>query len=283
MAMLLEPDVIARTWGPRSNPVDGSPPKDAPFWPEAIAAVKRRHPDFLFVAEVYWDMEWKLQQEGFDFTYDKRLYDRLEHGPARPVREHLMAAPDFRDRSLRFLENHDEPRAAFTFQPLPRHQAAAVVAFLVPGLRFFHEGQFEGRRQHVSMHVGRRPPEPLDEPVRAFYDRLLGVLRRPELHEGSWRLLSCRPAWSGNPTDDNFIASIWERGDTRTLIAVNYAGTQSQCLVDPGIPALRSKSWRLDDLMSDARYVRSGDELSDRGLFLDLPPWGYNVFELTPA
>ena len=40
-------------------------------------AIKRRHPGFTFVAEVYWDMEWELQQAGFDFTYDKRLYDRL--------------------------------------------------------------------------------------------------------------------------------------------------------------------------------------------------------------
>ena len=58
-------------------PADGSPPKDNPFWPEAIAAIKRRHPEFMFVAEVYWDMEWELQQAGFDYTYDKRLYDRL--------------------------------------------------------------------------------------------------------------------------------------------------------------------------------------------------------------
>jgi glycosidase len=97
MAMLVQPEIIQRTWGDRSRPVDGSPPKDAPFWPEAISAVKRRHKQFLFVAEVYWDMEYELQQAGFDYTYDKRLYDRLVAQAATPVREHLMADPSFQD------------------------------------------------------------------------------------------------------------------------------------------------------------------------------------------
>ena len=117
MAMLLQPEIIQKTWGDRSRPSDGSPPKDNPFWPEAIAAIKRRHGDFKFVAEVYWDMEWALQQAGFDYTYDKRLYDRLVAQVATPVREHLMADPAFQDHSMRFLENHDEPRAAATFPP----------------------------------------------------------------------------------------------------------------------------------------------------------------------
>ena len=103
------------------------------------------------------------------------------------MREHLRADPEFQDRSARFLENHDEPRAAATFPP-GKHQAAAVITFFVPGLRFFHEGQLEGRRVHVSMHLGRRPPEPRDDRLAAFYERLLGCLRRPEAHEGRWQL-----------------------------------------------------------------------------------------------
>ena len=102
MAMLVVPEVFERTWGIACQP----------FWPKATAAVRQRHPDFTFMAEVYWDMEWTLQQQGFDFTYDKRLYDRLREMHARPVREHLCADPDYQDHMARFLENHDEPRAA---------------------------------------------------------------------------------------------------------------------------------------------------------------------------
>jgi glycosidase len=112
MAMLLLPDVIERTWGVRAQPADGSRAVDGPFWPEAIVAVRARHASFIFMAEVYWDREWDLQQQGFDYTYDKRLYDRLAARQVAEVRGHLDADPEFQRKSVRFLENHDEPRAS---------------------------------------------------------------------------------------------------------------------------------------------------------------------------
>jgi len=279
MAMLLQPQIIQKTWGDRSRPSDGSPPKDNPFWPEAIAAIKRRHPQFVFMAEVYWDMEWELQQAGFDLTYDKRLYDRLVAGNATPVREHLWADGAYQDRSVRFLENHDEPRAAAAFTPA-MERAAAVVAFTARGMRFFHEGQFEGRRVHVSMHLGRRPWEPVDDELRAFYGRLLECLKRPEFHEGRWQLAAVRPAWAGNPTHQQLIVSSWQSGERRALVAVNYGAAQAQGYVTTGMSGLRGRSFTLVDLMGDARYQRAGDDLVGAGLYLDMPPWGYNVFDL---
>ena len=146
MAMLVLPDVFERTWGQRA-PL---------FWPTATQRVRERVPGFLFMAEVYWDLEWTLQQQGFDYAYDKRLYDRLREGHARPVREHFHAGLDYQNKLARFLENHDEPRAAATFS-LEVHQAAAVISFLSPGLRFFHQGQFEGRKKRISPHLVRGP------------------------------------------------------------------------------------------------------------------------------
>ena len=149
------------------------------------------------MAEVYWDMEWTLQQQGFDYTYDKRLYDRLREHHARPVREHLCADMDYQDKLARFLENHDEPRAAATFAP-EVHAAAAVLTYLSPGLRFFHQGQFEGRRTRISPHLVRGPDEPVDGQLAQFYARLLPVLRRPMVRDGRWSLLECVPAWHDN-------------------------------------------------------------------------------------
>ena len=82
----------------------------------ATKTVREKNPGFLFMAEVYWDLEWTLQQQGFDYTYDKRLYDRLREGHAEPIREHFYAEPDYQVKLARFLENHDEPRAAATFE-----------------------------------------------------------------------------------------------------------------------------------------------------------------------
>src|SRR5262245_46433641 len=161
MAMLVLPDVFERTWGRRPEP----------FWPRVIQQVRARVPGFCFMAEVYWDREWTLQQQGFDYAYDKRLYDRLRDGRARPLREHLYASLDYQDKLARFLENHDERRAAATFAP-EMHEAAALITYLSPGLRFFHQGQFEGRTIRISPHLVRAPGEPRHERMERFYDRL---------------------------------------------------------------------------------------------------------------
>jgi hypothetical protein len=279
MAMLVRPDVFQKTWGERSVPIDGSAPINAPFWQDAIQAIKAEYPNFKFIAEVYWDREWELQQEGFDFTYDKRLYDRLRSGSGRAVREHLWATPEFQNRSVRFLENHDEPRAAAVF-PLEVHRAAATIAFLVPGMRFFYDGQFEGRRAHPSMHVCRRPAEEPDPAVQDFYRRLLPCLKRTEVHEGVWHLWPCRSAWEGNGTWEDMIVCTWTAGNQRTLVAVNYAPVAGQCYATLDLPGLAGETFELTDRLSGVRYERQGDGLRTNGLYLDMPPWGHHVFEM---
>jgi hypothetical protein len=271
MAMLVLPDVFERTWGRRA-PL---------FWPEATRRVRERAPGFRFMAEVYWDLEWTMLQQGFDYAYDKRLYDRLREGHARPVREHLYAGLDYQMKLARFLENHDEPRAAATFPP-GVHEAAAVVTFLSPGLRFFHQGQLEGRKKRISPHLVRAPLEPADGAVRSFYDGLLAVLRRPAIRDGQWRLLECVPAWDGNGTWDGFIAWSWEGDDAqRLLIVVNYAANQGQCYVRLSLSDLSGRHVQLKDMMSAASYERDGSDLVSRGLYLDMPPWSYHVFDMT--
>ena len=217
-------------------------------------------------------------QQGFDYCYDKSLYDRLLSREAGAVRAHLWADLAYQNRLARFLENHDEPRAAHDFPP-PLHQAAAVITFFTPGLRFFHEGQLEGRRVKVSMHLGRRPEEPVDSELQEFYGKLLACLKRPEVRDGRWQLLKIRPAWEGNPTWDRFLAFAWE-DDTnqRLLITVNYGPTQGQCHVTLPFVDLSGKKVILQDLMTESSYEREGDDLLTQGLYVDLPAWGFHVF-----
>jgi hypothetical protein len=273
MAMLILPDVFERTWGKRPEH----------FWPRTIERVKRAEPSFLFMAEVYWDLEWELQQQGFDYTYDKRLYDRLVEGHARPVRDHFRADMAFQQRSARFLENHDEPRAASTFDPL-KHEAAAILTFLCPGLRFIHQGQMEGFTRRIPVHLGRGPAEGTDAAIRSFYEKLLGCVHRIEARNGEWMLLDADPAWDDNWTSDCFICSAWQGADSKVLLSmVNYAPNQSQCYVRLPFGELAGKTVRLKDLMGHEVHDRSGNDLLSRGLYLDVPAWGYNVFELTTS
>ncbi len=124
---------------------------------------------------------------------------------------------DYQNKLARFLENHDEPRAAATFPP-GIHEAAAVITFLSPGLRFFHQGQFEGRKKRISPHLCRGPG-------RASRSSACAVLRpaarrrcaRPALRDGKWQLLECAPAWDGNWTYDCFVAFAWQGAGRRPL------------------------------------------------------------------
>jgi glycosidase len=270
MAMLVLPDVFERTWGRRPHS----------FWPQATQQIRVQVPDFCFMAEVYWDLEWTLQQQGFDYAYDKRLYDRLREGHARPVREHFHAGLDYQDKLARFLENHDEPRAATSFAR-DIHQAAAVITFLTPGLRFFHQGQFEGRRKRISPHLVRAPMEPLDKELQSFYDRLLSVLNQSALRDGHWQLLECVPAWEGNGTWDCFLVFAWQGpAGNRLLVTVNYAPNQSQCYVRIPFADLIGRALQFRDLLGTASYDRDGSDIVSRGLYLDTPPWGYHLFEV---
>lgn len=272
MAMLVLPDVFNSTWGIPCNL----------FWPQAIQIVHAKNPAFCFMAEVYWDLEWALQQQGFDYTYDKRLYDRLKEGYALPVREHFYAGLKFQNRLARFLENHDEPRAAAEF-PSGKYEAAALLTFFSPGLRFFHQGQFEGRKKRISPHLVRAPEEPVNHDLENFYIRLLKLLQQPVFRNGDWQLLECLPIWEENHSNVNYIAFAWRGNqDDNMLIVVNYSPVWSQCYVKLPFPGLENRQLILQDQLRDIAYVREGSELQTTGLYLDEPGWNTYVFAVSP-
>jgi hypothetical protein len=272
MAMLLLNQIFERTWGSRAGQ---RPPTE--YWADVIPAVRRGHPNFRFIAEAYWDLEWELQQHGFDFCYDKRLYDRLEHEDAESVRLHLCADLAYQRKLLRFLENHDEPRAAATFSPA-KEQAAAVTISTLPGARLFHEGQFEGGSVRLPVFLGRRPAEPANGALQTFYDKLLAAINAPIFRDGEWKLCQ-RSGWPDNESCQNLVAWSWVKDDDRRLIAVNLSDSAVQARVQVPWKEVRGKTWRLIDALSDATYDRDGDEMAASGLYLELGPWSYSFFQ----
>ena len=223
MAMLVLPDVFERTWGLQPKP----------FWPEATQRVRKQFRTSCLWPRSIGICEWTYSSRDSTTLMINGFYDRLREGHAAPVRGHLCADPDYQRKMARFLENHDEPRAAGTFS-VEMHRAAAVITFLSQGLRFFHQGQFEGRRKRISPHLVRAPSA-RDEVLRAFYDELLGVLQRQTVRDGQWQLLECAPGWEGNWTSDCFVVFAWQdSSQERLLVAVNYATTKvsamSACL-----------------------------------------------------
>jgi hypothetical protein len=278
MAMLMTNDIFARTWGGRTGP---APAGD--FWPAVIGELRIRHPETVLIAEAYWDAEWDLLQQGFDFCYDKRLYDRLIAGDAPAVREHLRADTGFQGRLLRFAENHDEPRIADLLNSDAERAVAGVIATL-PGATLWHDGQFEGRRVRAPVFLSRRPDEPPDAELAGWYRNLLAVVAGHRVRTGAWQLIEAgdRP---GRPSGGGLIAWSWagaaEAG--RHVVVVNLSGEPAEGLIPldwPDSPGLPGRGWRLADLLTGAVEERDGGDLAGAGLPVALGPWQFRLLAL---
>jgi hypothetical protein len=271
VAMLLLPDVIERTWGKLAD----EPPGD--FWREAIGALRAEGRDSLLVAEAYWGTEPALIERGFDYAYDKGLYDELLAGKAEAVRERVAAPFAELSRGVHFLENHDEPRAAPTFGE--KRAAAAAVTFGVPGLRFFHEGQDEARRLHVPVQLARAPEEDADEDSVAFYRKLRAILSDRTYLDGEWSALEARPAGPDDPPPP-IVAGAWRLGTAWRIWVANLSGETAHARLPMPVEENGPKTLVMRDDLSGRDFERHRNEIRQPGLFIELGAWGAHFLRL---
>jgi hypothetical protein len=273
MAELLLNEVFARTW---HGSAGQAPEMD--YWRAIISPVRNAHPDLICLAEAYWGMEQKLQDQGFDFCYDKLLYDEFRDADVAGVRRHLSAPAAYQKKVVRFLENHDEPRAASVFSPAKVRAGAAAIATL-PGVALFHEGQLEGRRVRVPVFLRRRPEEPVDLPLQMFYEELLQAVKAPIFRHGEWTLCEIT-GWPDNHTADNLVAWRWVMGAERRLVVVNLSEGDAAGRVHARWDGLGIGQCRLVGLLPETNYLRDIDEMQSVGLYVKLGPWGFHFFEV---
>ena len=181
-------------------------------------------------------------------------------------------------RMVRFIENHDEPRAAATF-PEGKGRAAAVAVLTLTGAKLLHEGQFEGMKMRLPVFLGRRPAEPIDHDLAAFYGRLLKAINRDVFRDGQWRLCE-RSGWPDNQSFLNILAWCWVRDEERYLIIINFGKGTAQARVRVPLNELAGKTWRLVDELSGEAFERRGDEMAGPGLYGDLGPWKFHFLRL---
>jgi hypothetical protein len=275
MAMLALNNVFKGTWG-NVLKANGFDVPQTEFWKDAIEKVKNVRNDFLFIAETYWDLEWTLQQLGFDYTYDKKLTDRLISGEVIDIYEHLLAEHDYQKKSVRFIENHDEERAATIFAK-EKSKAAAVIISTIQGMRFYNDGQFEGKKIKLPVQLGREPEEPVVTGLTEFYDKLLSITSAEIFKKGKWNLLNPISSWAGNKTYERILVWMWTYKDEKRLVVINYSETVATCRIKIDVKGY-PEEFLIKDLLADQVYLRSAGEILNLGLFIELKPYHSHIF-----
>ncbi len=276
MAMLALNGVFGNVWG---EFLAGYPKPETEFWSEAIRQVKRQRPDFLFIAEVYWGLDQKLQELGFDFTYDKQLYEKLRYATPEEIRNYLAADTPYLKHSAHFIENHDELRAVTAFGR-ERSQAAAAIMSTLPGLHIFHDGQFSGRRVRLPVQLGREPEEIPDAGMVQFYERLLAIGNTPAFHDGEWELLELNRAWEGNESHRNLLAWYWRYAGETRIVVVNYSRNPAQGRLKVPLPEANPGRLLFLDELTGTTYVRDPGEVGSQGLYIALEPYHAHIFNM---
>jgi hypothetical protein len=274
MAMLMMNDVFLQTWGWR-----GVQPLKQSFWTHIIGTVKKASPDFLFIAEVYWGLEYALHLEGFDYTYDKTLYDRLLEGNVDGMYHHLSAHIDFIKKNIRFIENHDEPRAASSLG-IERSRPAAVMIHTLPGAVLLHDGQFVGRRIKLPVQITRQPNEYEHPALYQFYKQVLEEASHDIYRYGKWTLFP-RQAMQGGVGHHNIIAYGWVYENDYRLIVLNMNGSWSQAQIDLSQwTVLGNASVEFRNVLQNTTSEYDGLNILEQGLNVDLDPFSARIYHL---
>lgn len=278
MAMLPLNNIFFNTWiGVIKK--HGYERPDKEFWEVAIDEVKKKRSDFLFIAETYWDLEWQLQNLGFDFTYDKRLTDRLISGDVKSIKDHLNAEISYQDRSVRFLENHDEDRAIVKLGR-ERSMAAAVIISTIPGIAFYFDGQCEGKKVKLPLQLAREPEEKRDEKIKEFYRNLFSITKEEIFRNGEWRLLEPIAVNQNDQSYENLFAWEFRYENQLRIIVVNYSTVTSRCRLKFNIGEDLTEI-QLNDLLNKNNYKRSVKEITEKGLFVELKSFNSHIFSIS--
>jgi glycosidase len=271
MVMLMLNKVFKNAWG---SYVSESAPQEE-FWPQAIRAVKADAPLFVFGAEVYWGLEWEVQEIGFDYTYDKILYDRLLMSSPQDILGHLSAEHLYQKRSIRFISNHDEqtPTAAFGVE---KSKAAATVVATISGMRLFTIPQLWGAKERLPIQYIPKDFE-IDHDIFNFYKKLLSIVNDPCFHGGQASMKSIRPVNDEDQTSSNIMAWVWTQFTTCKIVAINYSGAPAHCRL-PIDRAPKDEILQITEEFTQQVLRVSTDEAKKIGLRLEFKPYECKIF-----
>ncbi|KAN0012235.1 hypothetical protein ACTFIU_007533 [Dictyostelium citrinum] len=277
MAYLLLNSLFGSNWATQLQSWGYEQPAQE-FWTVAIDIVKQEYPDIIFLAEVYHPYEENLQQVGFDYTYDKMLHDILNGGDMNAVRAWISGhSKQFTTHSAHFISNHDEPRGANFFGSWWRSDAAALITYTLPGLRFFWWGDFQGYSNQLDVHLRREQSEPAIADAMAFYQTLTSIVSDPVFKNGEFTYLNC----TNDQESWNLVAYKWTYQNERRLCVLNFSDQQGtgNIILDDAEPINGNDTIPVTDLLSNTTYYRSSEQMRTTGLYVIINSWYGQIFK----
>ncbi|KAH3756646.1 alpha amylase, catalytic subfamily protein [Pelomyxa schiedti] len=278
MAYIVLNDLFYETWSTQLNSWGWSRPSTE-FWADAISQVKKNFPKIIFLAEVYGDSQYTLQSEGFDFTYDKELLDRLKANNLDYVRSWITGnTASFFAHSAQFIENHDEDRAVAVFGSTTKADAAAMVVMTLPGMRFYFQDQWLGYKNKLDVHLRRATSESAISSVTSMYTTLNSIISDVSFTSGTWNY--CTVSNSG----DSWRLMAWRwnyANSSKRLVVVNFSDASgSGYIVIPDVVSdTGSDTVTITELWTNTKYSRSVSEMKSSGLFVVVDAWSSQIFQ----
>ncbi len=275
MAMLVTNDIFANTWKKELEEMEYTKPEEE-FWCHAISQNKSNKPKFQFVAECYWNTESMMQDQGFDFTYDKTLYDMLLDNNFQKINNFLNNQSN-PYKWLRFIENHDEKRAMLEFGE-DRSKAAAILTSFLPGAWLLHQNQESGYKIKLPVQLVTQPQDEDNTKLAIFYRKVGGIINK--IFSSNYQKLEVNIAgWDDNSSYLNLICLAWQNNESTYIIVINYSDSQSQGKIfftqKDGVDKLC-----FFDLVTNKEYSYDSNKIKNEGLFVDLLPWQFHIFEI---
>jgi len=276
MAMLSLNNVFHNTWPYIINKLNLKKPKGE-FWEEAIKKVRKKNSDFIFIAEVYWELEPVLQNLGFDFTYCKFYLDMFLNNDVFGIKNNLSRSENFNKKSVVFIENHDENRSAKVFKSKIN---STIISFLtMPGMKLIYDGQLEGEKIKYPVQLGKTPEVKVSKKIKEFYDKILEIVNDDVYKKGTFNLVTVQKINTDDKSDENILAWYWKSKEKIILTIVNYSIENSICSISLTNEKLPPQI-ELNDKLTGASVKTGSKKLTQKEYSIKLKKYEGKILEI---
>jgi hypothetical protein len=271
------------------------------FWCEVVDRVAREYPDTLLLAEAFWLMEgYFVRSLGMHRVYNSAFMHMLrdeDNAKYHQVMKDTMEFdPEVLRRFVNFMNNPDERTAIDQFGSGDKYFGVCILMCTMPGLPMFGHGQVEGFTEKYGMEFYRPLIKERPNPglVKRHEKFIFPLLKKRQLFAGieyfsmydfktkSGRINQNVFAYS-NRTKDESVLVIYhnKRRKTNGWLKMSIGIVDQQTgvifqhnLLDAlGIRPKKKYLLVFRDFLTNLEYIRTEEELIDKGLHIQLGPY----------